>query len=343
MYKKTILYIVGLTLITSVYAVEKKQEQEQEQEYIIATGTKGGTYYPVGNGLAKILSDKLNYKNISFKATNSAGSGENIDRLVEKKVDFAFIQALFGSMAWNGVREYKYRTRDNLRAITALWPNVEQFAIKSKHVKTGTIIDMYNLYGQNISIGARNSGSMTSTLYIFDLLGIDQKKMNIKYLGHGASARAFQKDEIEAMNPSAGTPTNAIKQIFNSMNINDFKILEFKEKDLLTIKNQLTVYFPFIIKAGTYPNQVKDISTIAQSNVLITRDDVSIELVYALTKTIYENLSLLYNIHPATKVMVLEKAIEGLHLPLHEGAAMFYLEKGIKIPYWLWNDSFKLK
>ena len=84
--------------------------------------------------------------------------------------------------------------------------------------------------------------------------------------------------------------------------------------------------------AGTYPGQDEAVMTIAQPNFLAVRDDVPEEHVYLFTKTVYENLPFLQAIHPATKAMAIEKAIAGLPMPLHPGAARYYKEVGIDIP-----------
>ncbi len=88
----------------------------------------------------------------------------------------------------------------------------------------------------------------------------------------------------------------------------------------------------YVIKANTYPGQKTDINTISQPNFLAVSPDVSEETVYLITKTIYENLPFLATIHKATKVMNIQKAIAGLPVPLHPGAAKYYKEVGIKIP-----------
>ena len=84
--------------------------------------------------------------------------------------------------------------------------------------------------------------------------------------------------------------------------------------------------------AGSYPGQDKDVNTISQPNFLAVNDNVDEEHVYRLTKSIYENLSFLQAIHPATKEMAIEKAIAGLPVPLHPGAKRYYKEIGLKIP-----------
>ena len=75
-----------------------------------------------------------------------------------------------------------------------------------------------------------------------------------------------------------------------------------------------------------------DINTIAQPNFLAVNASVDEEHVYQLTKTMYENLGFLSAIHPATKVMNVKKAMGGLPVPLHPGAARYYKEMGLTIP-----------
>ena len=86
-------------------------------------------------------------------------------------------------------------------------------------------------------------------------------------------------------------------------------------------------------KPATYPGQKEDIKTVSQPNfpVLYVRT-LSEETVYLITKTIYENLPFLHNIHKATKAMSLDRAISGLPVPLHPGALKYYQEQGIEIP-----------
>jgi len=92
------------------------------------------------------------------------------------------------------------------------------------------------------------------------------------------------------------------------------------------------LWTPYTIKAGTYPGQNKDISTIAQPNFLAVNENVDENHVYLLTKTMFANLPFLQAIHPATKAMAIEKAMAGLPVPLHPGAAKYYKEIGMTIP-----------
>lgn len=330
-FKKLLLAsIVSAAALTTVSA---------ETKYVIATASTGGTYYPVGVGIATIASIKLAEKNkTTFSAITSAGSNENIDMLGKGEVNFAILQGLFGSMAWQGKDKYEGNAQTNLRSISMLWQNVEQFTVKNEYAKTGNIKDLQNLYGERFSIGGRSSGSRVSSETIMSSLGIDFNKMDIQYLGYSPSSTALQDGKIEGMTTPSGPPTSAVTNAFASIGSDKIKVLDFTSKDLEEINNNYPVWTPFTIKAGTYPGQEKDINTIAQPNFLAVTKDTPEETVYLLTKTIYENLPFLNSVHKATTAMSLETAIAGLPMPLHKGAARYFKEKGINIPAKLLAD-----
>ncbi|EON91982.1 TRAP transporter solute receptor TAXI family precursor [Marinobacter lipolyticus SM19] len=304
---------------------------QAEGKYIMGTATTGGTYYPVGVAISTLIKVKLEpTQNISVSAISSAGSGENLKLMDEDQIQFGILQGLYGAWAWGGSgpvpKAYK-----NLRSVSMLWQNVEHFVVRSELADSGTIADMENLYGESFSIGARNSGTEGSGRFILGKLGVDLEAMDMAYLGYGPSADALQNGNIDGMNIPAGVPASAVTRAYANMG-SDITTLDFTAEQLAQVNSEFELWSPYEIPAGTYPNQDKAINTIAQPNILAVRNDVSEEDVYQITKTIYENLPFLNNIHAATKAMALEKAIVGLPMPLHPGAARFYLEQGIEIP-----------
>ena len=333
MSKISILKKIFVTSAITATMITGANAAKSETKYVIATASTGGTYYPVGVGIATIASIKLAKKHkTTFSAITSAGSGENVDMLQKGEVNFAILQGLFGSMAWQGKAKYEGAAKKNLRSISMLWQNVEQFTIKNDYAKTGNIMDLKNLYGERFAIGGRSSGSRVSAETIMSSLDIDFNKMNVQYLGYTPSSTALQDGKVQGMNTPSGPPTSAVTNAFASIGNDKIKVLDFNEKNLKAINDNYPVWTPFNIKAGTYPGQTKDINTIAQPNLLVVTKDTPEETVYLLTKTIYENLPFLNSVHKATKAMSLDKAIAGLPMPLHPGAARFYKEKGITIP-----------
>jgi uncharacterized protein len=304
------------------------------KSYIMATATTGGTYYPVGVAIATLTKIKLEPKEkISMAAISSAGSGENIKLMREKEVQFSILQGLYGAWAWDGNGEMKESgPQKYLRSVSMLWQNVEHFGLKTEYAKTGTADDLSNAKGKKFSIGKKNSGTEGSGRYILSGLGIDtDATFDVAYLGYGPTADAIQNGTIAGFNIPAGVPAGAVTTAYAALG-KDLTVLNFTDEQIKKANNGLTLWTPYVIPANTYPGQDKDIRTIAQPNFLAVNDDVDEDAVYKITKTIYENLPFLQGIHKATKAMALNKAIEGLPVPLHPGAARFYREQGIEIP-----------
>lgn len=323
-YRTALGWLVAATLGFSAGA-------QAEGNYVMGTATTGGTYYPVGVAISTLVKVKLEpTTGISVSAISSAGSGENLKLLDEGQIQFGILQGLYGAYAWNGTGpvDKKY---DNLRSVSMLWQNVEHFVMRSEVTDTGTISDLTKLYGESFSIGKRNSGTEGSGRFILGQLGIDVEQMDLAYLGYGPSADALQNGNIDGMNIPAGVPATAVTRAYASLG-DEITTLDFSADQLAQVNSDFELWTPYTIPAGTYPNQAKDIHTIAQPNILAVRADVSEDDVYQITKTIYENLPFLNNIHAATKAMALEKAIAGLPMPLHPGALKFYQEQGVEIP-----------
>ncbi|MGY5773926.1 TAXI family TRAP transporter solute-binding subunit [Vibrio antiquarius] len=305
----------------------------EDRSYILATASTGGTYYPVGVALATLSKVKLAPKHhFSLSAISSAGSGENVKLLNENEAQFAILQGLYGAWAWSGEGPYEKSGRqEQLRSVSMLWQNVEHFIVRSDLAKTGTVTDLNNLDGKKFSIGKKNSGTENSGRQIMKGLKVDPDKFNLAYMGYGGSASALQNGTIDGMNTPAGVPVGAVTQAFAALG-KDISILSFTDEQIKEANGNYNLWTKYEIPANTYPGLDKPITTIAQPNFLAVREDISEEDVYQLTKAIYENLPFLQGIHKATKAMAIEKAIAGLPVPLHPGAARYYKEMGIDIP-----------
>lgn len=300
-------------------------------QYIMGTATTGGTFYPVGVALSTLVRVKLEpTHNITVSAISSAGSAENLRLMDDDQAQFGILQALYGAWAWNGEGPVP-KAYDNVRSVSMLWQNVEHFVMRSNRLESGTIDDLAQLYGRGFSIGARNSGTEGSGRQILAGLDIDPEQMDLAYLGYGPSADSMQNGNIDGMNIPAGVPASAVTSAFANMG-SDIAILDVTTEQLERINGEYPVWSAFEIPAGTYPGQGEAVHTISQPNILVVNADVPDEHVYQITKAMFENLPFLNNIHPATRDMALESALDGLPMPLHPGAARYFQEQGLEIP-----------
>jgi len=333
--KLSLLLVMGIILFSFTNSLSAKDTgtNSDSRSYVVATASPGGTYYPVGVAIATLVTDKLGGEGISMSAITSAGSGENVQLLKNHETDFAILQGLFGSMAWQGKGKYEGKPEREMRSVTMLWENVEHFVIFKEYAKTGNIMDLKNIEGKRFSIGKRGSGTETSGKTILTALGFNpDKDFSLEHLGYSASATAMQDNRVVGMNIPAGPPVSAITQAFATIGADKISVLEFTDEQLNKIDSHFPVWSRFVIKADTYPGQKSDIQTIAQPNFLAVRPDLSDEDVYKILETIYANLDFLHNMHKATYAIKLQRAVNGLPIPLHPGAVKFYKDHGINVP-----------
>jgi len=316
----------------AVLALSATVAHAQSTDYVLNTASTGGTYHPVGTAISTLSKVKLLPKEkFSLTAVNSAGSGANVQALGAGTADFAILQGLFGSYAATGTGPVS-APQENLRSITMLWQNVEQFVVANDKVKTGTVEDLKALKGMPMGMGRKSSGTIGSNRVLLEGLGLNMDEdCELVYAGYGPPADAMANGQAVGGGLPSGPPTGAITKLMAS-NSDKFTILNVTPEQAEAMDGGRNLWVPYTIEAGTYPGQDADVQTIAQPNFLAVNADVDENHVYLLTKTMYENLGFLSAIHPATKVMAVEKAMAGLPVPLHPGAARYYKEIGLEVP-----------
>ncbi len=325
--------VAACAIWAGVLAFPASTHAAETRSYVLTTATTGGTYYPVGVAIATLIKVKLqNASKIDLSAISSAGSTENIKLLRENQAQFGIIQGLVAQFAADGEGPFKADgPQTNLRGITPLWFNYDQFVIDRQYVKTGRIGDLANLYGHKFSMGARGSGLETMHKWVLPNLGIDYEKFDLVYQGYGPSAESLQNGTISGANFEAGLPTGSATQAMAQAG-ERLAFLEFNEDDIKKANGKTSLLSLETIPADTYPNQPKAVQTSALPNFLAVDASVPDDVVYEITKTIFENLPFLNNIHAATKEISLERAIKGHPYPLHPGAIRYFKEKGLNIP-----------
>ncbi|MEM1341347.1 MAG: TAXI family TRAP transporter solute-binding subunit, partial [Pseudomonadota bacterium] len=300
---------------------------QDDVEYILATASTGGTYYPVGVALATLVKVRLEPGNgIGMSAISSAGSGENVRLIREGEAQFGIMQGLFGFYAASGTGPVaESGPQEHLRSVSMLWQNVEHFVIDNEYLDTGTMADFLAIpEGSSMALGRQNSGTIGSNRTVLEGFGVDMDNTyDLVFAGYGPSAEALQNGQVEGIGTPAGPPVGAISQLMAAAG-DSVTLLSFTEEEAAQADNGRNLWTPYTIAAGTYPGQDEDVQTIAQPNFLATHADLPEEHVYLITQAVYENLEFLNAIHPATRAIAIENAIAGLPVPLHPGAQRFY-------------------
>ena len=123
-----------------------------KKNYTIATGSKSGVYFPVGETLAKIL--KNTYPDVEIKVIETGGSVQNLQMLNEGKVDMALVQNDIAFYAAQGEKMFDSGKITTVTGIATVFPEVVQIIVR----KDKGITSLNELASKTISIGSKNSG-----------------------------------------------------------------------------------------------------------------------------------------------------------------------------------------
>jgi uncharacterized protein len=323
---KAIISIVILAA-AAVVGVRTAEGNKDKTFVSVATASTGGTYYPIGVGMANVWSSHLKGEKVQASGQSSAGSIENIELLRDGEAQLAILQGLISTQAYEGKSTFEGKRYEDLRTIAMLWPNVEHFVLMDNKVKTGTIED---IDGTSFSVGPQASGTEQSTLVMMEGLNLTKKNISPEYLGYSDTVSAMRDGRLDGGSLPAGIPISAVTDMYAS-NVKA-SVLEVTDKQMEKINAVSNSWYRFTIPAGTYPRVDKDIQTIAQPNLLSTTREMDEDTIYLLTKTLYENLDEMYEVHSSAKNMTLETALDGVTVPLHAGAYRYFKEAGVDIP-----------
>jgi len=285
----------------------------------VLTGGTSGVYYPLGAALAKIYGDKIPEVRTQVQATKA--SVENLNLLQAGKGEIAFALGDSVKFAWDGNAEAGFKAKlDKLRGLAAIYPNYIQIvAAKESGIKT-----LADLKGKGLSVGAAKSGTELNARAILGAAGLGYDDLGkTEYLPFGESVELIKNRQLDATLQSAGLGVASIRDLASSLPIQVVAV----PSDIVN-----KVGAPYVAKtipAGTYDGQAEDVPTAAVINFLVTREGVSDDLAYQMTKQLFENLPDLTAAHKAAADIKLAEAAKDMPIPIHPGAEKYYKEKGV--------------
>lgn len=313
MHKK--LLLTATLAVSSMFATA---QAENPKFLSMLTGGTGGTYYPLGGAIAKIVSDETGIKT---DALSSNASADNIIALNDGEAEIAFTQTDVAAYAIDGINNFKDQKIEGIQALGSLYPETVQIITTEKSgIKT-----VNDLKGKKVSVGAPGSGTYVSAEQILEVYGLNMKDIRAQHLDFGESVGGIQDGNIDAAFITAGTPTGAVEQLTATAKVNVLPIDGEEAKKLI---DKYPFYGVDTIKEGTY-GLANDVDSVAVLAMLVVQKDLPEDAVYNITKAIYENLDKIA--HAKAKEISLDNALDGIGFDLHPGAKKYYEEKGLEV------------
>jgi len=288
----------------------------------IATGGTGGVYFPLGGGLARLIS--RNIPNVEATAEVTSASVDNMRLIGAKRADLAFTLADTAYDAVNGLESF----RGNPVPAVTLTPLYNNF----NHLVTveGTGINtIADLKGKRVSVGSPGSGTEVTALRLLQAAGIDpDRDIRKDRLGVAPSVDALRDKKIDAFFWSGGLPTSAVLDLAATPGIR-IKLIPLDSVLPALQAKYGKLYFRSTILKEIYPGMTANVATVGVANLLVVHKDFNAELAYQITKLIFEKRAELAQVHQEAANITLTGAAERSPLPFHPGAARYFRERGV--------------
>lgn len=284
----------------------------------IGTGPTGGTYYPVGAGIAKILN--ANIKDMKASAQASGGTRNNIQLMESGEAQVIFADGLYYD-AYNGLGGYNGSPKKFMRAMVPLYPE----AIHVVVLKGSGIKKLSDLAGKRVSVGAVGGSVELTADNLFKCAGIDASTIKKEYLGHSESVAAFQDKQIDA---AITVGAIGIASVVEPMTLGIVELIDVPD-DVVAKMIEITPYFaPLTIAKGSYKGQERDVKTFSSPNILAVDEKQDAEAVYQMIKVLFQHKQDLVTISARMSEMD-PKYVKDIKIPLHPGAEKYYKEIGV--------------
>jgi TRAP transporter TAXI family solute receptor len=287
----------------------------------IGTGGTGGVYYPLGGGMAAILSKNVPGWQATAEVTGA--SVANLQLIGQGKQDIGFAMADAAWDAVSGLAKFKDRKVD-ARTLMVLYPN----KVHVVTVQGNGVEKLADLKGKRISTGEPNSGTELLALRLLEAAGI-AKEVTRERLSVAEGVNAIKDRKIDGLIWVGGLPTAAITDLATTPGIS-IKLLDHAQYSEELNKKWGPLYVKGTIPASTYKGQEKENANLDVWNLLVADKKMSDEMAYTIVKTLMEKKDDLVAVHREAQNISLESQAGGSPIPMHPGARKYFEERGVK-------------
>lgn len=325
--KKTIIVCVSVLFVLSLFVGLAPSTAAKTRFVTIGTGGVTGIYYPTGGAVGRIVNKKRKQYGIRITVESTGGSVFNVNAIMAGDLEFGIVQSDRQYQAWKGLKDWKDKgPQKDLRAICSFYPET---VILMAGNDTG-IKSFKDIKGKHVNIGNPGSGQRGNATDAMKACGIDwEKDMRAEGLVADEQAKALQDGRIDAFFYTVGNPNGSIKEATSGKRKVQFVPIEGPCIDQFVDKRPFYAKAYIPIKFYPMAKNKENVNTFAVKATFCTSAKVPDDVVYAITKELFDNLEAFKKLHPAYGVLTKENMLEALSAPIHPGAMKYYKEVGL--------------
>ncbi len=295
-----------------------------QQRLSIGTASTGGSWYPLGGGVANMINTYI--KGYYASAHPSGASIENIRAVMKGNDALALSMPDAAFYAYTGQGAFKGKPQKGLRGLFSTYPvDIQFYVLADSPIRT--IADIKRQGKKlKVAVGAPGSGTEKMAQYILKVYGITYDDINPQFLSATETTAAMKDGNIDVAIVTLGTPAPTLMELFTQRSI---RFLDIEPAVAQKINQAFPAYFPRTIPAGTYKGMTKPHHTLAWMGLFVVNEKMSAELAYKILKAVFDHKAELDKIHAKFKLISLKTATSGMSIPLHPGAVKFFRERGV--------------
>jgi TRAP transporter TAXI family solute receptor len=318
--------LVALIAIVTTCLLAGTTALAQRQFLAIGGGSTGGTFNVFASAIGDIVG--RNIRGVNVTVEGSAGSAENIRRIQGGDLEMGIAFAGDAYLSYNGLEVFEESGRhDKLRAIGFLYSAVSQLVA----LEGSGITSLADLEGKTVAVGGAGSGTQLSLERVLTSVGIYDSITPVLIAGQNASDQ-LKNRQVDAYHTLFGVPNATVVDTSSTHDI--VLISSYDEAEAAGFFDEHPYYSLHVIPAGTFNGVDEDVRTFRDAGLWVVSADVDEELVYQMTKAIYDQAGLdrMLQVTNVASEMGPDNALAGIQIPLHAGAARYWSEVGVQIP-----------
>lgn len=292
----------------------------------IGTGAVTGIYYPTGGAISQMVNRKVSEYGIKATVEATSGSVFNINAVMSGDLDFGIAQSDRQYLAYHGLAEWSSAGKqENLRSVFSVHP--ESITLVAS-VESG-IKEIADLRGKRVNLGNPGSGHLQNTRDVLKAVGLSEDDLSAEHVKAVEAPGLLQDERIDAFFYTVGHPNSNIEEAtFGRVKV---FIVPIKGAGIDKMLQEHPYYAKSSIPRSLYPNasNAEDIVTIGVKTTFVTSSNVDEDVVYAVTKEVFENFEDFKSRHAAYQNLTEEDMLGGLSAPIHRGALKYYREAGL--------------
>ena len=287
----------------------------------IGTASMGGNFFPMGAAISEVLGPTM--ENVMFTPMATGGSAYNMGAVDRDELDIGLCQGTAVAAGVNGTGSFEGAKTTGVRSIGQYHATPQHVIYRSEL----TVNSLSDLAGKKVEMIAPGDGIEVATRKMLDAVGIALDSIDPQHSGNRQQAASRLKTgRVDAMIDGTGVGAAWLVDVIGD---GRFNLLSLSGEEISKISSKYSEFSKATIPAGSYKGQDQEVQTLANWTVIVVRDDLPEDLVYEMTKNIFENAAALAERHHYYSDLKMENAVGGIPAPLHPGAMKYYKEQGV--------------